>query len=334
MHETLSEFLKSKESGNKNTYENTKTAIGHFDDWLEQKNSEEADPRETNPLEIEAFCRWLKHKKGLAEITCIRYTRSISGFYEYIKKRQNGKRKRGEIEQAKVVYDNPVHEADVANQFEASRDTERSKELRDDYFALSPEQMKKMINNVPDPIFRNQLLYKILGQTGCRPEEVENIRLKDVTESELWDNNRIRIRASKTQNNRTVRYNDSLKFYLTQWLEEGERERFYQAGESDYLFPTHKSKAISSRRIQEITRQTAENAGIQEELYTDAMGRPRYKVTAYAFRHGFAENMIREGCDLARLKKLMGHTDISMTQKYLNPDEEALDETIAFVPDV
>jgi len=44
--------------------------------------------------------------------------------------------------------------------------------------------------------------------------------------------------------------------------------------------------------------------------------------------------MIREGCDLARLKKLMGHTDISMTQKYLDPDEEALDETIAFVPDV
>jgi Site-specific recombinase XerD len=112
------------------------------------------------------------------------------------------------------------------------------------------------------------------------------------------------------------------------------RDRFYKSGESNYFFPTHKSEAISSRRIQEITRQTAENAGIQEKLYTDASGRPRYKVTAYAFRRGFAENMIREGCDPARFKKLMGHSDISMTQQHLDPDEEALDETIAYVPDV
>jgi Phage integrase family. len=89
--------------------------------------------------------------------------------------------------------------------------------------AHSPEEMEKMIENVPDPVFRNQVLYKILGQTGCRPEEVDNIRLKDVTGDELWDNNRIRIRASKTQDNRTVRYNDSLSFYLTQWIEKGER---------------------------------------------------------------------------------------------------------------
>ncbi len=334
MDETLSEFLNSKKSGNKNTYANTKTAINHFTDWLQENVGKDADPRRIGPLQIESFCRWLKNEKGLAEITCIRYTRSISAFYEYIQKRQSGPRKRREIDEANIVFDNPVHEADIADQFEASRDTKRSKELREDYFALSPEEMELMIENVPDPKLRNQLLFKILAQTGCRPGEVSDIRIEDVIEPSLWNNNRIRIRASKTQDNRTVRYNDSLGFYLNQWTNEGNRELFHKAGESKYLFPTHRSEAISTRRIQEITRQAAENAGIQEEVYTDSMGRPRNKVVAYAFRHGFAENMIREGCDLARLKKLMGHSDISMTQKYLNPDEEALDETIAFVPDV
>ncbi|UTF53414.1 tyrosine-type recombinase/integrase [Natronosalvus rutilus] len=329
MHETISSFLETKKSGNDNTYANTKTAVGHFTRWLG-----ETDPREIDALDIEEFCRWLKNKNGLAEITCIRYVRSISSYYEYIQKRQNGPRKRGEIDRRKIVYDNPVHEADIAGQFDASRDTKRSKELRKDYFALSLGEMKLMVENVPDPVFRNQLLFKVMGQTGCRPGEITDIRLQDVTQPELWDNNRIRIRASKTQNNRTVRYSDSLKFYLTQWIEQGERDRFYKAGESDYLFPTHKSDSISSRRIQEITRQTAENAGIQERIYTDSKGHPRYKVTAYAFRHGFAENMVLQGCDLARLKKLMGHTDISMTQKYLDPNDEALDETIPFIPEV
>lgn len=316
MHDTLSDFLEYVETGNENTYGNTKTAVNHFVEWIGDK-----DPSEIDALEIESFARYLNNEKGLAEISCIRYTRCISNYFEYLKKR-------------KEIEENPVHEADLGDQFESSRDTKRSKELRDDYFALSPEKMKIMIENVPDPKLRNQLIFKILGQTGCRPGEITDIRLKDVTEPELWDNNRIRIRASKTQNNRTVRYNDSLKFYLRQWLEQGERDAFYKAGESDYLFPTHKSESISSRSIQEIARKTAENAGIQEKLYTDAKGHPRYKVTAYAFRHGFAENMIREGCDLARLKKLMGHSDISMTQKYLNPDEKALDETTQFVPEI
>lgn len=329
MHETLSEWLETKESGNKNTYGNTKTAVGHFDEWLGEK-----DPRKIGPLEMESFCRWLKNEKGLAEISCIRYVRSISGFYEYLQKRQNGVRKRGEIEQELIIYDNPVHEADISGQYESSRETKRSKELRDDYFALSPEEMKQMIENVPSPKFRNQLLLKILGQTGCRPGEVGKIRLKDVTDKELWENNRIRIRASKTQNNRTVRYNDSLKFYLRQWIHQGERDRFYKAGESEYLFPTHKSESISPRAIHDIVYETANEAGLQEELYTDAKGDTRYKISAYSFRHGFAENMIRQGCDVARLKKLMGHTDISMSQKYLDPDEDSLDETTQFVPDI
>lgn len=329
MHETLSEFLETKKSGNQNTYENTQTAVKHFDEWLDGD-----DPRKKEALDIESFCRWMNNEQGLAEISCIRYVRVISGYYKYIQKRQNGARKRGDIDESLIVYDNPVHEADTSGQYESSRETKRSKEMRDDYFALSPEDMTKMIENVPEPVFRNQLLFKILGQTGCRPGEVINIRLRDVTEDELWNNNRIRIRAEKTQNNRTVRYNDSLKFYLRQWLEQGERDNFYKAGESEYLFPTHKSEKISTRRIQEITRKTAKNADLQSVLYEDSIGRPRYKVTAYAFRHGFAENMIREGCDLARLKKLLGHSDISMTQKYLNPDEKALDETTQYVPEI
>jgi integrase/recombinase XerD len=213
-------------------------------------------------------------------------------------------------------------------------ESKRSKELREDYFALSPEEMTLLIDNAPEPVFRNQLVFKILGQTGCRPGELSDIRIKDVTEPELWGNNRIRIRASKTSNNRTVRYNDSLKFYLNQWLEQGERDTFYYAGESEFLIPTNKSTQIKTEGIQVATRKAAKNAGIQEVLYTDAKGHPRYKVTAYAFRHGFADNMVRQGCDLARLKKLMGHSDISMTQKYLDPDDEALDETTQYIADI
>lgn len=316
MSDIISEFLDYASNRNENTYGNTRTAVNHYQEWLDNR-----DPREINALDMEAFARYLKSEKGLAEKTCMRYIRSVSNLYEYLKKREE-------------IEDNPVYDADIGDQFDSPNETQRSKELREDYFALSPEEMETMIDNVPTPKFRNQLIFKILGQTGCRPGELTDIRIQDVKDPKLWDNNRIRIRAEKTQNNRTVRYGDSLKFYLRQWLEQGERDQFYYAGESEYLFPTQNSESISNERIEEITRQTAEEAGLQEVVYTDAKGASRYKVTAYAFRHGFAEEMVRNGCDIARLKKLMGHSDISMTQKYLDPDESALDETTEYVPDI
>jgi len=41
------------------------------------------------------------------------------------------------------------------------------------------------------------------------------------------------------------------------------------------------------------------------------------KITPYYLRHVFALSMLRAGCDVFTLRDMMGHSDISMTSKYL-----------------
>ena len=44
-------------------------------------------------------------------------------------------------------------------------------------------------------------------------------------------------------------------------------------------------------------------------------------ATLHKFRHTYATRLLESGCDIVTVQKLMGHSDIETTRKYLNPDE-------------
>lgn len=44
-------------------------------------------------------------------------------------------------------------------------------------------------------------------------------------------------------------------------------------------------------------------------------------ATLHKFRHTYATRLLESGCDIVTVQKLMGHSDIDTTRKYLNPDE-------------
>ncbi len=50
------------------------------------------------------------------------------------------------------------------------------------------------------------------------------------------------------------------------------------------------------------------------------------KANPHRFRHTFAVDMIREGMSLPVLKRLMGHSNIEMTMRYVNLSAEDVRE--------
>jgi len=178
--------------------------------------------------------------------------------------------------------------------------------------AVKEQEVKQMLDHVPGPSVRNRLIIKILFQTGIRAKELRNIRLRDLDREERS----IRVKDAKSEKFRTVYYRD-LEPELTQWLDFGRRDSMRPADESDYLLLTNRSEKLSRDRPNKVVTQAAENAEVQETIYTDQQGGERKRITTHSLRHGYARHCVKDGMDISMLQDLMGHDNIETTKVYL-----------------
>lgn len=187
---------------------------------------------------------------------------------------------------------------------------------------ITPEEKEALCENVPAPKVRNELLIRLLWQTGMRKQEISDTKLEDVDR----DERRITVYTQKTGDERTVFYQPSLDLLLDQWIDGGYRDAYTVAEESPYLFVTRKSEQFKFNRVNEVVRQAADKAEIQEEMYEDANGNPRYRITAHALRHGFAVQSLKNDMPINVLSDLMGHENLETTKKYLQLVDDDLAE--------
>jgi integrase/recombinase XerD len=178
--------------------------------------------------------------------------------------------------------------------------------------AVTNAEKEQLCEHVPDPKVRNELLIRLLFQTGIRSKELRNIRIQDVDR----DERSIRIEDAKSEKYRKVYYRD-LEPWLSQWLDHGYRDSMRSAADSNYLFLTNRAGKFNKDRPNKIVTKAADNADIQSVMYTDGQGGERKRITTHALRHGFARHCVKEGMDISYLKDLMGHENLETTKVYL-----------------
>jgi integrase/recombinase XerD len=220
-----------------------------------------------------------------------------------------------------IVDDDPT--ATLESGVDASK-TRKQEALRSDTPpAVTPEEKEKLCDSVSDPTVRNELMIRLMFQTGIREKELRNIRIRDLDR----DERSIKIEGAKSGNIRTVYYND-LDMLLTAWLDGGRRASMRPANDSPYLFITNRSEQLARSRPNKVVKQAAENAGIQETLYQDSSGKERKRITCHALRHGFARACVKDGMDISFLKELMGHENLDTTKIYLKFTDDDLRDAV------
>ena len=161
------------------------------------------------------------------------------------------------------------------------------------------------------------MIVRLLFQTGIRVTELCNIRLSDVTRSER----EINIRG-KGRKNRAVRYQPSLDLLMDVWIDE-RRPAVYYADESQYLFPTSHSENITRQTVEEVVREVAKDADLQDTYGPNADGHELHTVTPHVLRHSFAMAALDNGWDVYTLSQALGHADAeTTTSTYLHDDKE------------
>ncbi|MBN1372664.1 MAG: tyrosine-type recombinase/integrase [Anaerolineaceae bacterium] len=142
---------------------------------------------------------------------------------------------------------------------------------------------------------RDRAVIHFLADTGVRAAECCDLRISDL---DLINNSAV-IQKGKGGKRRIVYYGQKTRRELRKYLNSRSSART-----QDALFATDEGQPLTFHGLRQIVRRRAQQAGIPEPGLHD-------------FRRFFALTMLRNGADLISLARLMGHSGITVLQRYL-----------------
>lgn len=160
--------------------------------------------------------------------------------------------------------------------------------------ALEPDDVQKLLDASPNE--RDKAIILCLLDTGCRANEFlawtgSDIDIEQGTVSVMGKNRKMRIVYLGAR---------SLKQLLRYFIERGRPE----PNEPVWVTVRNTSEPMTYNALRLMFRRLGEEAGVKD-------------VTPHRFRRTFALWSLRNGMSVYELRKLMGHADLTVLQRYL-----------------
>jgi integrase/recombinase XerD len=190
----------------------------------------------------------------------------------------------------------------VAKEVRRALALERPKVRKRVVARLSRDEERKLIAQAYRVQGTRGLLIKALFQTGARVSEFVNIRVNEF----FFDEQMILIAKAKGGKSRYV----PILLELAQELRTHLGDRT-----TGYLFETIHHTSYSARRIQQIIKETADEAKITKRVYP------------HLLRHSVATTLLERGMPLEQIQKFLGHSKLETTQIYAESSAEMIKES-------
>lgn len=167
---------------------------------------------------------------------------------------------------------------------------------------LTKDEIKKLFDSIENK--KHKLVLKLLYSSGMRLSELTNIKVGDLDFEEKigW------VRHGKGGKDRMIILSNNLVEELKNYIQKNNKN------ENDYLFSGRNGK-MSSRAVQKIVEVAVEKAGLTK------------KISPHTLRHTFATHLLESGENIRKIQILLGHSQLSTTQLYLDVSPEELKKT-------
>ncbi|WP_226087452.1 tyrosine-type recombinase/integrase [Mesobacillus sp. S13] len=150
---------------------------------------------------------------------------------------------------------------------------------------------------------RNKAIIAILADTGIRAMELRGLLSINVKETSI-------LVYGKGNKERYVFISPALKRILIKY-ERIKKHYFKDKDTSDHYFLSYRGTDISHVGLDNIIKMAGKRAGIEGK-----------RVSPHSFRHFFSVQCLLNGIDIYTLSKLLGHSEIQTTQRYLQSLED------------
>lgn len=194
------------------------------------------------------------------------------------------------LDKRNLVPDNPADEL---------KPPKVEKKLPDILSLHEVDLLLKQPNRETSKGLRDRAMLELLYATGIRVSELIGLRIHDVNLKMNY------ISCAERTKERAVPFGSAAKEALTEYLEKA-RDTFPMAEESDILFTNISGRQMSRQGFWKLLKGYAAEAGIERD------------ITPHTLRHSFAAHMIENGADVKSVQEMLGHSDISSTQIYVN----------------
>ncbi|MBO5348467.1 MAG: site-specific tyrosine recombinase XerD [Clostridia bacterium] len=279
--------------------------------------------------QINNFLEFLQKDKKLTDNTLQSYKRDISQYQEYINTNQIDYLKADETtikNYLNYLQENGKKTSTVSRNLASIRSfyqySVRVKEIKEDPTATvqSPKIEKRIPNvlstkevellleqptNADLKGIRDKAMLEFAYATGMRVTEIISLNISDVNLSEGY----VICKAGVKQ--RTIPLGAMSLQALKSYMEES-RPYLIKSDDVQSLFVNINGKKLTRQGFWKIVKYYKDQAHIDKE------------ITPGVLRHSFATHLLQNGADLKAIQTMLGHSDISSTQVYMQFQDEGL----------
>ena len=254
-------------------------------------------------IDIDRYINYLKLNK--IDIFKIEY-KDVLDYISYLKKNHKSTSINRSISSIRTYYNYLIkNNYTNSNPFKIINGMKKEKKLPE-YFKYN--EYVELVNSIDinsNLGIRNKCIFEVLLCTGCRCNELVNIKLDDINLNEK------EIKVLGKGNKERIVY---LGSYAIESIEKylSIRNEILGKKDNNYLFINHLGNKLTTRGIRDI---------IDKILLKSSNN---MKITPHTFRHSFATMLLNEGCDLKSVQELLGHVSLSTTSIYTHVSNEEL----------